>query len=398
MTRTDYSRIAKLLHWAVALLIFSLLCAGFFMVSLEVSPAKISLYMLHKSFGILLLMLVALRLGWRWIVPPPPPLETHRPWEKFLARTVHVLLYAVLVAMPLSGWIMSSAGDFAAGFFGLFTLPDLVAKNETVFDAMRGAHGVLAWVILALVALHAAGAFKHHFIDRDRTLQRMTLPRLGLTGGAVLALFTALLFVWPLGIKWSFPEVEASAPSAAVAAAPAPAGDAKAWAIALSESHLKFTARQSGADFTGDFDFDGTIVFDPDDYGQGRVHIVIPIASIKTGSPERDAQILTKDWFDSAQFPAAVYTATRFTRDPTQPGAYVAHGKLTIRGVTLPVDLPFTLTIEDNPDRTRTAHMTAALALNRLDFGVGQGAWQDTQTVGNEVKINISVTARQPAL
>ena len=396
MRTPNYSLVARLLHWVVALFIFVLLCVGFYMTGLPVSPDKINVYMMHKSFGILVLLLVILRLGWRFLVPPPEALDAHQAWEKILAKGVHVLLYAALIAMPLSGWAMSSAGGFPAHFFGLFELPHLTAKNEAIFDLTRGVHGLLAWVILGLVALHAAGAFKHHFIDRDATLRRMTFSSLGFIGGGVFVILAGLFFLAPVAINLASPEEE-EGQTVAVASAPVAgqAAEAGAWTIQPDQSRLTFTAIQSGQPFEGRFDFGGAIVFYPDHLDRSHVRIVIPTASIKTGSGDRDAQAQSADWFDAAQFPEAVFEARQFQNDPTQSGAYNAKGMLTIRGVAVPVSLPFALQITSDADGTRTAHMTATVTLKRLDFGIGQGTWKDTQTIGNEVKIEISLTAAQ---
>ena len=107
--------------------------------------------------------------------PPPPSPAPHlgAPYERFLARFTHAALYVLLFAMPLSGWMMSSARGFPVSWFGFFTLPDLVAKNKSLYEALLTTHETLAWVLGAVVTLHVAAALKHHFMHRDDVLRRM---------------------------------------------------------------------------------------------------------------------------------------------------------------------------------------------------------------------------------
>jgi cytochrome b561 len=156
-----------------------MLLLGLYMGSIDPSPFKFSLYTWHKSFGTLVLMLALLRLSWRFINIAPAHLPNHQQWEVTLAKIAHVLLYILMIAMPLSGWIMSSAGEFHYAFFGLFEMPMIVPKNENLMNIAREAHEIQAYVLMGIIGLHAAGAFKHHFIDKDETLKRMTSDRAG---------------------------------------------------------------------------------------------------------------------------------------------------------------------------------------------------------------------------
>src|SRR5205085_10344839 len=136
----------------------------------------------HKSVGITILGLALIRLMWRGATPPPPLPDTLRPYERALARFTHAALYFLLFAMPLSGWMMSSARGFPVSWFGFFQLPDLVPKNKALYEALLTTHGTLAVVLAVVVALHVAGALKHHFIHKDDVLRRM-LPLPSATSG-----------------------------------------------------------------------------------------------------------------------------------------------------------------------------------------------------------------------
>lgn len=177
-TVDSYGCLAQGFHWVIAILIVCLLGVGLYMADLDPAPFKFQLYGLHKAFGIVVLGLAALRLVWRLVNIVPASLPHHKAWERILARSAHYALYALMFAMPLSGWAMSSAGGHAVSLFGLFELPPLVAKDPEFGKEMAELHETLAWTLIGVIGLHVAGALKHHFIDKDETLRRM-LPRCG---------------------------------------------------------------------------------------------------------------------------------------------------------------------------------------------------------------------------
>ena len=169
----QYGIIAKGFHWLVAGLVIGLLCLGFYMMSLERSPTTSYLFFLHKSFGVTVLMLMVLRLGWRFANIQPAALPRHKPWEKRLARAIVWFFYAALILMPLSGWLMSSAHGYPVSVFKLFTLPDLVPEDHDLSEFLEGVHGTLAWIVIGVLIFHVAGVLKHHIMDKDSTLRRM---------------------------------------------------------------------------------------------------------------------------------------------------------------------------------------------------------------------------------
>lgn len=146
---------------------------GIIMADLPLGVRKLELYALHKSVGVVVFAITAGRLLWRFCGTTPALLGPVRPYERTLARTVHWLFYIVLLAMPLSGWLMSSAASFSVSVFGLFTLPDLIGPDKSLEHTFAAAHEALAWVLGGLVTLHVAGAAKHHVVWRDDTLRRM---------------------------------------------------------------------------------------------------------------------------------------------------------------------------------------------------------------------------------
>lgn len=170
---TRYTRTAISLHWLVALGLFGAFGLGLYMTDLPLSPYKLKLYSWHKWAGVSLFLLVLFRLGWR-LGHPPPPLPMSMPAIlRVIARLTHALLYVLMIAIPLSGWLMSSAKGFQTVWFGLLPLPDLVAKNAELGDQLQWLHMTLNYALAALVIAHIGAALKHRFIDRDDILSRM---------------------------------------------------------------------------------------------------------------------------------------------------------------------------------------------------------------------------------
>lgn len=142
------------------------------MTELPTGLRKVRIYSLHKSIGLTLLALVVVRLLWR-LRERRPELPPMAAWQRRVAGAVHLGLYALMFLIPLSGWLYNSLAGFPLQWFHLFNLPSLHASNPTLKPIGRDLHETLAWVLVALVAGHAAAALKHHFFDRDWTLHLM---------------------------------------------------------------------------------------------------------------------------------------------------------------------------------------------------------------------------------
>jgi cytochrome b561 len=171
-TTRSWGAVTKSLHWLIVLLVISQWAIVQYAEGLPLA-AKGSPLNLHKSIGMTILALAVIRLVWRLANPVPSLEGLAASWEQKLARLSHVMLYAMLFAMPITGWMMSSARNFPVSWFGQFQFPDLVSPSRTLYQRMNDLHETL-FAVLALVALlHVAGAIKHHFIDRNEVLRRM---------------------------------------------------------------------------------------------------------------------------------------------------------------------------------------------------------------------------------
>ena len=170
-----YTRVAVLLHWASALLIVAGAGLGLTMTDLPLTPAKLRYYAWHKWIGITVFLVAALRLAWRSFVPPPPFAPMPR-WQLNAARTVHALLYALMLAIPVSGWVYSSATGVSVSYLNLVPLPNLVPKDKALASVLLTLHQTLNAMLGVALLLHIGAAIKHQWIDRDGSLSRM-LPR-----------------------------------------------------------------------------------------------------------------------------------------------------------------------------------------------------------------------------
>ncbi|WED43582.1 cytochrome b [Legionella cardiaca] len=170
-SENHYGLISISFHWLIALLMIGLVILGLYMVTLPISLQKLKLYGWHKEYGFLVLGLAMLRLLWRLInVPPNLSLPA---WEKFAARAVHWTFYGLMFALPITGWLITSAAGLPASFFGLITLPNLVAPSEELRIVFQELHAWLAYGLIGLIGLHTAAALQHHFINKDDILRRM---------------------------------------------------------------------------------------------------------------------------------------------------------------------------------------------------------------------------------
>ena len=167
-----YTRMAIVLHWLTLLLIACGFSLGRWMVDLPIAPQTVRIYAYHKWIGITVFLLTLARLAWRF-AHPVRPLATMPEWQRRAAAASHALLYAFLIAIPLSGWIYSSATGAQVVYLGLMPLPNLVGKDRALAAALKTVHFTLNFTLLALVTVHAGAALRHHFIDRDRVLLRM---------------------------------------------------------------------------------------------------------------------------------------------------------------------------------------------------------------------------------
>lgn len=167
-----YATPAVLLHWTLALLIAGMLALGWYMMSVEDEPGSDRYFMLHKSIGLVMFVLVLVRFGWRLRHPPAPLPASVPAWEARLSLLTQRALYGCMFLLPLLGFIGASYSKEGVQLFGV-ALPVWVVPDHDMAERFFGVHGAVAWLIVALVLLHAAGGLKHLLLDRDGVFQRM---------------------------------------------------------------------------------------------------------------------------------------------------------------------------------------------------------------------------------
>lgn len=172
-TTLRFGNTAIALHWLIALLIFGGWGLGFYMTGLKLSPEKLKLYSYHKWIGITVLLLACLRAGWRVTHPVPPANPAHPLWQRRAASLAHGALYLLMFAIPISGWMFSSASGYPVKYLGVVPLPDLVDKSKELANVLKEVHEILGWLLVLVLGAHVGGALQHHFIHRDDTLARM---------------------------------------------------------------------------------------------------------------------------------------------------------------------------------------------------------------------------------
>lgn len=176
MSATHYTRTAVALHWSIAGLVFAAVFMGWTMTSMDISPQKLKLYNYHKWVGVTVLGLALFRLLWKLTHRAPPLLPMPR-WQQIAAHAGHGVLYVLMLAVPMSGWIYSNYSGYPIVYLGKLPLPVLVERNRELAADWVQVHEVLATVLVVLVVLHVLAALQHQFLKKDMTLRRMTTWR-----------------------------------------------------------------------------------------------------------------------------------------------------------------------------------------------------------------------------
>ncbi|MDO8323774.1 MAG: YceI family protein [Phenylobacterium sp.] len=416
-TQARYATVAIVLHWLIAAAILFQMQLPWRFHGLK-TPEAFALIQLHKSVGITILVLSLARLGWRLAHPPPPEPEGLAVWEVWLSKVVHWGLYLLMIGMPVTGWILVSTSrtDIPTVLWGLIPWPhlpglaELPAAGRAIWNGLaQETHGLLGWGFYALIGLHVAGALKHQLLRQDEpVLARMAPgalpgrwlePRLALIALGVVAAIGGAWLIQPrppASAPLPPPSVQAAQPVGPVAAPaelPGPAAEvaevpakASKWRVTKG-SKLGFSTSWGGQALEGRFDqWTADIAFSPEALDRSHVKVTINLASVATGDPQRDVALPGADFFNVAEHPRAVFTADRF--EATGPNRYIAHGRLSLRGVSRPVRLPFTLKIDGDK-----ARMSGVTTLDRTAFGVGQGEWQATDQIPAQVTVSVQLTA-----
>jgi cytochrome b561/polyisoprenoid-binding protein YceI len=369
----DYTPAAKGLHWLITLIIFVLFPLGWVMDDFT-GLQKFQAFNLHKSLGLTVLALMVLRAVWRFFHPVPELPASIPERQRIAAHAVHALFYMGVFAITLAGWALISASDRPSVFFNMTAIPKLPllsslppADMKAYHHFLEGAHGLLGWALLALIVLHIASALYHGIVLKDGVLSSMK-PNFGKR--TTTGLFIALLAFG----------------ASALAIGGAGKAAASEWSVKPEASQIGFEVSGGGSTTKGTFgQYKTEIEFDPDAPEQAAVRVLLNMNSAVTGTPDADDALKSAEFFNPAQFPTAQYVARG--AQALGSGKYVLNGRLTLKGVTKPVSLPFLFNV-----KAGTARVSAETKINRLDFGVGQETVAGL-AVDNDVKLTIDLTA-----
>jgi cytochrome b561 len=291
---SGYTGTAIALHWLIAVALAGSFALGLYMHDLPLSPQKLKLYSWHKWAGVTIFLFVTLRLAWR-LGHRPPTLPTAMPaWQRQAAAATHVLLYVLMFAVPLSGWLMSSAKGFQTVWFGVLPLPDLLNKDKELGDLLQQIHMLLnlrhgrtgggsSWCrVQASLPRPRRRTDAHAALPRQTPLRSIPMNR---TPRPIALL--ALLLVAPAAQAIEFNQFQPA------------------------KSSLSFVSKQMNVPVDGRFtSFRAKLAFDPAKPAAARAELEIDLASIDAGSKDANDEVATKAWFNTREFPLARFVAT----------------------------------------------------------------------------------------
>lgn len=416
-----YHGVAIALHWLIAAAIVVNLLAGWWMheaideAGTQALAAQV--FQWHKSLGLTILLLSLLRLCWRLARPPLPATEG-RPWERRVAALTHWAFYGLMLGLPLSGWLYVStqwrhddAFSIPTLYWGLFEVPHLLGLAGAP-DALRAAaserlldiHDLLASGTALLLALHVGAALKHHWLDRDHTLQQMSPaalkqplpagqrhPRRGLLAGL------AVVAVIGLGTGFSpfSTEPAALAPSALTddwaERATAEASLGPAWPVIAADSRIRFAGDNNGDAFDGEFTrWEADIRLPASDPTGGRILARIATGSAKTGNAMYDRTLAQGEWFDATAQPHAYYRSARIERVTDEDDTYEVHGTLLIKGRDIAVP-PLQMRLREDHVR-----LSVKAVIDRGDADLGMRSDPQGDYVARAVDVRMELRAARP--
>lgn len=408
-----YSRTAMLLHWAIALALVFNFALGERTEDLKEGAELFWVMQLHKSVGITILVLSVWRLGQRLFTKRPPKAQDSD-IAQFMSSAVHWGFYAVMILVPLSGWVLVSTAkvQLPTLLFGTIPWPHLPVHGRDVHEVAEEMHGIVAKLMIPLLALHLVGAIRHQFMLKDALVERM-VPVRRVSAVGMLLLIASLAAAFVAGKSWPAPAIaepgeplpdfqQAQSQTPAVPA-PAVADDAQnvqvasvdekeapkavpAWKVTPG-GRLGFKVTVNGEAVSGSFgSWDAAIAFDPEQIDKSSIRATISLASVSSGDAGRDDMLHGDDFFGAAH-PTARFTADRIRAKGGN--RYEAQGALQMKGVSKPVALAFSLDIKG-----KDARASGTATFDRRDFGIGTGQFAGTDTISGNVTVDFAFRAK----
>ena len=368
VSRFRYHGVAIALHWMIAVYVILMLALGKYLVSLDESePLRFVLTQWHKSFGVVAMGLILIRVYWR-VIHSPPPLPDHmHVWERRLAATTHGVLYVLLLALPLSGWIMVSTSplELPTVLFNSIPWPHLpINGSSQVFETAVTVHALAGSILIALLIAHIAAAARHHFLLQDGVTARMN-PKFNEYSWAsgfiptvvVISLLTISVNILGFSNRKNVP-------------------------LALGNEKITFSFTVQRQLVVGVFSEASVAMrLDPQAHEGHELKAEVHTRSATTGNSQIDSTLMGGDWFDAETHPLASFASTEMKR--VSGNAFEVIGILTIRGISKELQFPMTL---DEAGGRRSGRGT--FTVSRMEFDVGRQSQPDDSVVDFPVQVS----------
>lgn len=367
-TVSRYNSFAIILHWVMAIAFFMMLGSGIVMTYGDFDPStKFQLYQWHKSGGVILLLAFFLRYGWRIFTKIPSLPQNFARWEIKAAKIGHWGTYALMLALPLSGWVMVSASVYGLPtiVFNLFEWPHIqgVQGNETVENYAKTAHFILAMLFAAMIAIHIAAVVKHAVKDQENLLHRMWWSKQRKTPPIMKLFLLVFILLMPFPTFAGTDDID------------------------YGQSSIAFSGTHVGNEFSGVFkDWTAEIIFDENDLENSRFSARFNTDSAVTNDRMYDGTLPQADWFDVKNHPEALFESNSITTN--EDGSFKVKGSLTIRSITRPIMFDFTLTPHENGRKA-----TASFTIDRLDYDIGKKSDEKAEWVSREIALTLNLIA-----
>jgi len=370
-TPLKYGDTAIILHWLIAFLILGLLAIGKYMTGLaENDPLRFELTQWHKSFGIAVLVLSVFRLLWRFTNRPPAEPASLPTWQKHVSGLVHLTLYALMFALPVTGWIMVSASplNLDTVLFGVIPWPHLppfpeLANKDAIAKAFHDYHEWAGTALIVLLLAHIGAALKHHFFDKDAILQRMVPDGASIAFNTKIGLLLILLMAMGGALIWLN------------------STRANALILGAGESDVRFIADVTGEATVGIFTTSTVIAtLDENNLANSSISATVTTASITSENYQVAGSLPDADWFDVENYPQALFESTNI--ESNGEGELLVTGDLTMKAVTKSVTFTMSLTTEAERQMAR-----GTFPIDRRDFLMGLDSQASSDYVAFEVQI-----------
>jgi cytochrome b561 len=354
------------LHWLIAILTVGMLILGKYMTSLEESePLRFALTQWHKSFGVVALLLILIRVFWR-LTHRPPRLPGHlKPWEIKVAGFAHILLYLLIILIPVSGWIMVSSSPLGLPtvVFNSIQWPhlaplDTLPGKAELSSLFREIHAVAGSVLILLLVAHIGAALRHRFVLRDDVMNRMSpkTPDGRWAAGIIPLTSTVVLIVVGL-IAYGYSGV-------------------KSVPFGAGNSRVQFTFTVQNQVLEGMFpESTVELLLDTENPVANTLAATVSIATATTGDSQIDSTLLGSDWFDVKNHAQASFASSELI--PAGEDSFAVTGSLQIKGISRELRFPLNLAHAENKSMA-----SGSFTIDRLDFDLGKTSQPDDETVG----------------